>query len=108
MKKITLTKPFKLQNGKEISELQLNFSELSVSDLRQARKLESQISDATEIDLSSMLKIKAVSFEFQLSTGFLAAVKGTDGLLISDFLKIPMQDALAIAEVSGFFWLRVD
>lgn len=107
MEKITLSKPFLLQNGISIEALHLDFNALSIADLRQARKLESQVCDVHEIDVSSMLKSKAISFEFQLASGFLAAIKGTEGLLISDFLKLPMQDALEIASVAGFFWLGV-
>lgn len=108
MEKITLTKPFKLENGKEILELSLNFDELSTSDFRQIKKLELQISDDKSIDAQSMAKPRNLSFEFQLASGFVAAVKATDGLQISDFTRLPMRDAMNIAESAGFFWLGVD
>lgn len=104
---IKLSKPFNLQNGKEITELSLCFEELSVADLLQVKKLEAQISDDKAVSVESMSKPKSLSFEFQLATGFLAAIKGTDGLLISDFTRISMTDALAIAEEASFFWLGV-
>jgi len=108
MKKITLAKPFKLQDNKEITEFQLIFEELSVADFRQVKKLEAQISDNMAVDAENMAKPKNLSFEFQLASGFLAAVKGTDGLQISDFTRLPMTDAMAIAQEASFFWLDVD
>ncbi len=108
MEKITLTKPFKLMDGKEITELSLNFEELSTADFRQIRKLESQISDNLSVDAQSMAKPRNLSFEFHLASGFVAAVKATDGLQISDFTRLPMRDAMNIAESAGFFWIGVD
>ena len=76
MEKLTLTKPFKLTDNREITELSLQFDELSVADFRQIKKLEAQISDNKIVDAESMAKPKNLSFEFQLASGFLAAVKG--------------------------------
>lgn len=108
MEKITLSKPFKLQNGNEITELSLNFDELSVADCRQIKMLEMQISDNKSVDAQSMAKPRNLSFEFQLASGYVAAIKGTEGLLISDFTRLPMKDAMQIVEYAGFFWLGVD
>ena len=108
MEKLTLTKPFKLTDNREITELSLQLDELSVADFRQIKKLESQISDNMAVDAESMAKPKNLSFEFQLASGFLAAVKGTDGLQIGDFTRLPMTDAMNIARAASFFWLNVD
>lgn len=108
MEKITLTKPFILQDGKEIIELSLNFDELSTADFRQISKLEAQISDNMSVHAENMSKPRKLSFEFQLASGFVAAVKGTDGIQIADFTKIPMRDAMNIAQTASFFWLGVD
>ena len=108
MEKITLTKPFKLQDGKEITELSLSFDELSTADFRQISKFEAQISDQMSMSAEKMTKPRDLSFEFQLASGFLAAIKGTEGLQISDFTRIPMRDAMKIAESAVFFWLDVD
>ena len=107
-KNITLSKPLKLQNGNEISELSFNFESLSTSDFMQVKILEGQIIDKHSVDAGSMAKPKNLSFEFHLASGFLAAVRGTDGLLVSDFTRIQMKDAMAIAERASFFWLGVD
>lgn len=107
MEKITLAKPLQSSDTK-IIELQLNFDALSVSDLRQVKKLEAQISDNQMVDVKDMAMPKNLSFEFQLASGFLAAVKGTDGLQIDDFTMLSMSDALAIAQAANFFWLGVD
>ena len=108
MEKITLTKPFKLQDDRDITELTLKFEVLSTSDFRQISKLEAQISDQMAMSAENMAKPRKLSFEFQLASGFLAAVKGTDGLLISDFMRIPMIDSFSIAQAASFFWIGVD
>ena len=108
MEKLTLTKPFKLADNREITELSLQFEALSVADFRQIRQLESQISDNKLVDAESMAKPKNLSFEFQLASGFLAAVKGTDGLRIDDFTRLPMNEAMNLARTASFFWLGVD
>lgn len=107
MEKLTLTKPFKLQNGNEITELNLKFEELSVADFRQVSKLEAMISDPQSVSLMEAVNDKQLKFEFQLASGFLAAMKGTDGIQIGDFTKLPMQDAINLAKLSGFFWVDV-
>lgn len=108
MEKIALSKPFKLNDDRNITELSLQFDELSVADFRQIRQLESQITDNKIVDTESMVKPKNLSFEFQLASGFLAAVKGTDGLRINDFTHLPMIDAINIARTASFFWIGVD
>ncbi len=108
METITLFKKIKLQNGTELNELRLNFDELSVGDFRQIKKLESQISDIATVDAKDMALPKSLSFEFQLASGFLAAIKGTNGLQISDFFNLSMTDSLNIAQCANFFWLNVD
>lgn len=69
MEKITLTKPFKLADNREITELSLQFDELSVADFHQIKKLESQILDNMTVDVESMAKPKNLSFEFQPHLG---------------------------------------
>lgn len=108
MKTITLSKPFKLQNEKEITEFQLNFEDLSTADFRQIRKLEALVSNTESVSLMDAVNDKELKFEFQLASGFLAAIKGTDGLQTSDFLRVPMQDALMLAKKASFFWLHAD
>lgn len=106
MEKITLTKPFRLENGEEIREFQLNFDDLSVADLRQVGKLEGMISSQTT-SAADMATPKKLSFNFHLASGFLAAVKGTNGLSVGDFTRLPMTDAMALAQAASFFWLDV-
>lgn len=108
METLTLSKPFKLQNDKEITEFQLNFEELSVADLRQVKKMETLVSNAESVSLMEAVNDKELKFEFQLASGFLAAIKGTEGLQASDFLRLPMQDALMLAKKASFFWLHTD
>ena len=106
MEKLTLEKPIQGES-KEISELTLNFDVLSVGDFRQIQKLEALISDNASMSVKDMSQPKKLSFEFHLACGFLAAVKGTDGLKISDFLKLSMQDSLRLEEYGSFFCMNV-
>ncbi len=108
MEKITLTKPFKLQNGTEIKEFNLKFEELSVADFRQIQRFETQICDAESVSMMDAVNDKQLKFEFQLASGFLAAMKGTEGLMASDFLRLPMHDSLMLAKMASFFWLALD
>lgn len=108
MTTLKLKKPFSVSNGKEITELLLDFDALSVADFRQAKKLEAVIVDSGSFDLNDAVKGKMFTFEFQLASGFIAALKGTDGLTIDDFTRLNMADALALAQQSSFFWLGVD
>ena len=107
MQTFTLSKPFKLANGEELSSFQLDFDTMSTSDFRQVSRLEAIVSDSSTISLDDSLKGKALTFRFQLASGFLAATKGTPGLQIDDFNRLPMKDALELAQVSNFFWLGV-
>ena len=108
MKHIKLSKPFVLKDDREISELSLLFEELTVADCRQIKKLEAMISDNLSFDAQDMSKPKNLSFEFQLASGFLAATKGTNGLQIDDFTRLPLRDAMDIAEQASFFLMGVD
>lgn len=45
MKTLTLSKSFTLQNGKEITEVTLDFEALTTADFRQVRRLEALIID---------------------------------------------------------------
>lgn len=108
MEQLKLTKSIELSNSKTIDTLNFDFESMSVADFRQIKKLESMISDSMSVDVTNMAKPKSLSFEFQLASGFVAAIKGTDGLQIEDFTKVPMSDALSIARIASFFWLNVD
>lgn len=108
METMKMSKPFKLQNGNEITELSLNFEEMSVSDFRQISRFEAQVTDAQEVSLEHAVKDRQICFEFQLASGFLAALKGTEGLQASDFSRLSMQDSLSLAKVASFFWLHMD
>lgn len=63
MKTITLSKPFKLQDGREITEFQLNFEELSTADFRQIRKLEALVSNAESVSLMDAVNDKELSLK---------------------------------------------
>lgn len=103
-----LTKPIENENGLKLTVLALDFEALSVSDLRQINKLESQITDVTSVSILDAVNEKELKFEFQLASAFLAAIKGTAGLQVSDFSRLSMQDSLKLAKLAAFFWLHVE
>lgn len=107
MKTLSLSKPFQLRNGNEISEFHLDFDSLSVADFRQVSRLEGMISDNRTVELDEAFS-KKVSFKFQLASGFVAATKGTPDLTVEDFTKLPMKESLDLAQAAYFFWLGVE
>lgn len=108
MEKLILAKPFILQDGKEITELLLDFDALATADFRQIRKLEAQIIDGTSINVNEFVTGLDLSDSFRVATGFLAAVKGTPGLRIDDFMKLPLKDATRLGTKAAFFFADVD
>ena len=108
MEKLILAKPFILQDGKEITELLLDFDALATADFRQIRKLEAQIIDGTSITVNEFVTGLDLSDSFRVATGFLAAVKGTPGLRIDDFMKLPLKDATRLGTKAAFFFADVD
>lgn len=108
MEKLILAKPFILQDGKEITELLLDFDALATTDFRQIRKLEAQIIDGTSINVNEFVTGLDLSDSFRVATGFLAAVKGTPGLRIDDFMKLPLKDATRLGTKAAFFFADVD
>lgn len=99
MEKLELSKPF-LVAGKEITELTLNFEALTTSDFKAAQSLKAMISDSTSMDVSKVCSQLRLDSEFQISVGFVAACKGTEGLNRADFLRLPMIDALKLGEAT--------
>ncbi len=104
MEKLLLTKPLTLQNGTEITELSLDFDALSTADFRQIRRLEAQITDGTRVNVNEFIGGLELSDSFRIATGFLAAVKGTPGLRVDDFTKLPLKDATRIGSAAAFFF----
>ena len=108
MANLTLSKPFKLQNGKEITEVTLDFEALTSADFRQVRRLEALIIDNSPTSIEHITSGGALSNSFRVASGFLAAVKGTPDLSIDDFLKFPMKDTTKMGLEAAFFWAGVD
>lgn len=108
MKTLTLSKSFTLQNGKEITEVTLDFEALTTADFRQVRRLEALIIDNSPTSVEQITSGGTFSNSFRVASGFLAAVKGTPGLSIDDFLKLPMKDTTRMGLEAAFFWAGVD
>ena len=104
MEKLLLTKPFTLQNGNEITEFSLDFEALAAADFRQIRRLEAQITDGTRVNVNEFIGGLELSDSFRVATGFLAAVKGTPGLKVEDFMKLPLKDATRLGSAAAFFF----
>lgn len=99
MEILQLSKPFAIE-GKEVTELKLDFDALSTSDFRAAQRLKAMISDSQSFDASKMMAALRLDSEFQIAVGYVAACKGTQGLTTSDFLRLPMVDALKLGEMA--------
>lgn len=108
METLILTKPFTLQDGRELTEFTLDFDALATADFRQIRKLEAQITDNTSVNPSEFLSGLDLSDSFRVATGYLAAIKGTPGLRIDDFMKLPLKDATRLGTKAAFFFADVD
>lgn len=63
MVKLNLSNSFKLQDGREITELSLNLEDLSVADLRQIKKLEALVSNAESVSLMDAVNDKELSLK---------------------------------------------
>ena len=92
MKEYTLHKPIKTSAG-EFSALKLDFDALSFADLRSCSTIRKMYNSDDMIE-------PRTDFGFGVSVAFVAAVKGTPGLLIQDVVNISLEDALNLNDLA--------
>lgn len=103
METLELSKPINSIDGNTINTLNFDFAALTPSDYQRALKIESRLkgNDPTIIDLNSWSK--TTSSEFRIATAWIAAIKGTQGLILDDIDKIGFKDMLKLEQISIFF-----
>lgn len=107
MECVTLCKEFVCENGAKLSRFDLDFDALSTADLKMISKLEAlSVDTLAGVQNSGKISLKYLSFPFQIASAFVAAMKGTPGLTVSDYTRIPMRDAMNMAQAAYFFWLE--
>lgn len=93
-----LSTPLTLVNGKEVAELNLDYDQLTLSDLRTANKIVSMIGESTAGNIDNGTLSPRLDPNLRTAIAFVAAIKGTPGLRIDDVLKVSMVDALCLGE----------
>lgn len=103
METLELSKPINSIDGNTINTLHFDFDALTPMDYKQAVKLEFRLKGdaSTIIDLNSWSK--STSSEFRIATAWIAAIKGTQGLILDDIDKIGFKDMLRLEQTSIFF-----
>lgn len=103
METLELSKEINSISGNVIKTLSFDFDSLTPMDYKQAIKLEYKLKGeaATVIDVNSWSK--STSSEFRIATAWLAAIKGTQGLILDDIDKISFKDMLKLEQISIFF-----
>lgn len=103
METLELSKPINSIDGNTINTLHFDFDALTPMDYKQAVKLEFRLKGeaSTIIDLNSWSK--STSSEFRIATAWIAAIKGTQGLILDDIDKIGFKDMLKLEQISIFF-----
>lgn len=93
-----LNAPLTLLNGKEITELDLAYDQLTLSDLRTANKIVGMIGDSNVGNIDNGTLSPRLDPNLRTAIAFVAAIKGTPGLRVDDVLKVSMVDALCLGE----------
>lgn len=94
----TLSKPITLMNGNEISEINLNWDSLSMADLKTANKISKMIDESSAGTVDNATVSPRLDPNLRIAIAWVAAIKGTPGLMVNDVLKISMVDALCLSE----------
>lgn len=98
MSTFKLSKPLALMNGKEISELNLEWDALTLSDLKTANTIAKMVADPTVGGVDNGTFSPRLDPNLRVAIAWTAAIKGTPGLMRDDVLKLPMIDALCLGE----------
>lgn len=101
--KFILTKQIVSISGDTISELKFDFDKLKPSDYPQINKLEARLkgNGFNISDVSSWSK--STSSEFRIATAWIAAIKGTQGLVLDDIESISFRDLIELEKIGIFF-----
>lgn len=98
MEEFKLNKPIELGNGQTIDKLCFDWDALSMGDLKTANKISKMISDSTAGNVDNSTVSPRLDSNLRIAIAWVAAVKGTPGLMVNDVLKLSMLDALCLSE----------
>ena len=98
MNAYALQKPITLMNGNEISELNLDYDKLSMGDLRTANKIAKMIADPSLGNVDNGSVSPRLDPNVRIGIAWVAAIKGTPGLMVDDVLKLSLVDAMCLSE----------
>lgn len=87
-----------LTNGKEIDELNLDYLQLTLGDLKTANRIANMIDDSTVGSIDNGTLSPRLNPSLRTAIAWVAAIKGTPGLRVDDVLKLSMVDALLLSE----------
>lgn len=96
-----LQKSITLTNGTEIKELNLDFEALTMADLKTANKISAMINDnglGTNANVNNVSMSQRLDPNLRIAIAWVAAIKGTQGLMVNDVLKLSMLDAMCLGE----------
>lgn len=103
MESLTLSKPINSISGNTIDELKFDFDALTTIDYKQAIKLEYKLKGDASVIIDINSWSKSTSSEFRIATAWIAAIKGTPGLVLDDIDKLSFGDMLSLEKKSIFF-----
>jgi hypothetical protein len=96
--RFNLSKPLRLSDGTEISELTLDWDSLSMADLKSAQRIANMVAENNNMSVEASVVSKRLDSNLQLGVSFVAALKGTKGLMLNDVLNLSLVDALCLSE----------
>lgn len=92
-----LQKPLKLANGNEIDTLQLDYESLTMADLKTANRITKMIGEQS-VEVDASVASPRLNSDLRIAIAWMAAIKGTQGVMVNDVLNISMVDALRLSE----------
>lgn len=93
-----LNKPIRKMDGSEVSELNLNYDVLTMADLKTANKVAKMINSSGTVDLDASTLSPRLNSDLRTAIAWVAAIKGTPGLMVDDVLQLSLIDALMLSE----------
>lgn len=92
----SLRKPIQTETGETVKELNLDWDSLSFSDIASAGKVKAFLSSNAQTQEGTISP--KLDNNLRISIAWIAAVKGTKGLVLQDCLKLGLADALDLSD----------
>ena len=97
MVEFKLQKKLKLANGNELDALQLDYEALTMADLKTANRIAKMIGEQS-VEMDASMASPRLNSDLRIAIAWMAAIKGTQGLMVNDVLNLSMVDALCLSE----------